>query len=184
MQQISRVLTLLTLLIFLACSNALVHGQKGRRQRFRQASASAATFECRTFCSDEKLRTPVAELIWRSSEARLSSQRIEVTVYKDGFAKGLYVALRSVKGERSAALQRNRQYQEPVPALSQLVVVETLSLREQPGMVAVRIEGLEPGLNYFWRVVTASDGRLVAGGTTRCQAPVCPADFQPNQKPN
>lgn len=183
MLQRSRALTLLTFLVFLASTTAVVEGQTRRRQRFRQVSVSSMAFECRTFCSEEKLRTPVAELVWRSSEARLKGQRIEVTVYKDGFAKGLYVALGTVKGERSVPFQKTRQYQEPIAALSKLVVVETLTLREQPGMVAVRVEGLEPGLNYFWRVVTASNGRMMAGGTTRCQAPVCPADLQPDQKP-
>ena len=36
-------------------------------------------------------------------------------------------------------------------------------------VVVVEIEGLQPGVNYFWR-------RTPGGPVVRCQAPVCPSD--------
>ena len=184
MVQPFRSLKFLLIIVALSFLPVSVGAQTRRPARFRQQTPSAA-FECRVFCSEEKLRTPVAELTWRSTEARLSTSRIEVTVYKDGFQTGKYVALRSTKGERSYQLPqvKQAQTQELIPALRELVVVEASSLRARPGVVAVRIEGLEPGLNYFWRVVSTTSGRQIAEGTTRCQAPVCPADMQPNDIP-
>jgi hypothetical protein len=183
MLQRSRILHVMLLLILVSGSFMMVEGQQRRRQRFRQARTSPATLECRTFCSNEKLRTPIAELIWKSSEAQLSGERIEATVYKDGFSNGRYVALATVRGGRSLQMQKSRQSQELLPALKGLVVIDTISLPERPGMMAVRMEGLEPGLNYFWRVVSINNGRLIGSGVTRCKAPACPADLQPNQKP-
>jgi hypothetical protein len=177
-----RVLQLLLLLLLLSFSSVSGEAQKSR-SRFRQQNTSSTTLECRVFCSVEKLRTPVAELIWKSTEARLNQLNIEVTVYKDGFTRGPYAVLPSIKREQRFQLQKVIGGQEHVPGLSQLVVVEVRSIRERPGMMAVRIESLEPGLNYFWRVVSKVDGRLVAGSAARCQAPVCPADLQPNEKP-
>ena len=177
-----RLLKLLLLLVVLSFLPASVEAQRRRPARFRQQPTSPA-FECRVFCSEEKLRTPVAELTWRSTEARLSTSRIEVTVYKDGFQTGSYVALGSTEGARSIRLPQTRKTQELIPALTELVVVEARSSRVRSGAVAVRIEGLEPGLNYFWRVVSTTTGRQIAEGTTKCQAPVCPADMQPPDIP-
>ena len=147
-----------------------------------EAQESSTVLECRVFCSTEKLRTSVVELTWRSTEARLSTSRIEVTVYKDGFKNGNYSALGSRKGERSFRPSQAKQTQPLVPALSKLVVLEAKGLKERSGVVAVRIEGLEPGLNYFWRVISTTTGRLLAEGTAKCQAPTCPADMQPDNK--
>lgn len=177
-----RVLQILLFLVLVSCFSISAEAQR-RRNRFRQQAPSSTALECRVFCSDEKLRTPVAELTWRSTQALLSAVRIEVTVYKDGFKTGAYASLDSNQGNRSYQSQKGRGGQDLIPGLSQLVVVDVRSLRERPGLVAVRIEGLEPGLNYFWRVVSKANGRQMAGVTARCQAPVCPADMQPNQKP-
>lgn len=155
--------------------------QRRRPTQFRQQDP-APVLECRVFCSTEKLRTSVAELTWRSTEARLSTSRIEVTIYKDGFKNGNYSALVSSKGERSFRPSQAKQTHPLVPALSKLVVLEAKGLKERPGVVAVRIEGLEPGLNYFWRVVSTTNERLLAEGTAKCQAPTCPADMQPDNK--
>jgi hypothetical protein len=191
MLQRFRVLQLLVLIILLSSFSISVEAQR-RRSRFRQQTTASPAFECRVYCSDEQLRTPVAELSWRSSEARMGETQIEVTVYKDGFKKGLYATLDSSKGSRSFQSQKSRVAQDLIPGLSQLVVVDTSNLadpsnpsnlRVRSGMVAVRIEGLEPGLNYTWRVVSKASGRQVTGVTATCQAPVCPADMQPDEKP-
>src|ERR1044072_2103669 len=136
MVQPFRSLKFLLIIVALSFLPVSVGAQTRRPARFRQQTPSAA-FECRVFCSEEKLRTPVAELTWRSTEARLSTSRIEVTVYKDGFQTAKYVGLRSTKGERSDQLPQVRQpkTQELMPALRELVVLEASSLRARPGVV-------------------------------------------------
>ncbi|HXD32554.1 MAG TPA: hypothetical protein VN643_15640 [Pyrinomonadaceae bacterium] len=177
----SRAFTILTFLFLFLFLAAATSGQT--RRRFRQTPAPAPNFECRTFCSPDKLRTPVMELVWRASQASLAAERVEVTVYKDGFAKGVYVSVGASQGQSAALTTRNTAQDDRLPpALKKLVVVDSASLSTRPGMATIQIEGLEPGLNYFWRVVSGSN-RLVAGGAVRCKAPVCPADMQPGQKP-
>ena len=45
------------------------------------------------------------------------------------------------------------------------------------------VEGLEPGLNYIWRVVIETDDGSLVSETVTCQAPVCPADIQEEVQP-
>lgn len=60
------------------------------------AKASVTNLVCRTFCSQDKLRTGVAELSWSpvlSIRGAVEAQGLETTVYKDGFKTGAYVHL-------------------------------------------------------------------------------------------
>ena len=38
------------------------------------------------------------------------------------------------------------------------------------------LEKLEPGVNYYWRVLTRTDGGWVPSAVARVEAPTCPVD--------
>ncbi|MGH9941930.1 MAG: hypothetical protein ACRD9R_06175 [Pyrinomonadaceae bacterium] len=159
---------------------------------------------CEVTCDKTKPRTPIAVLIWKAAEtplvaralaARVSGQGLEVTVYKDGFEKRAFAALPSIRRNARLVLRQSETArQQRVPGLERLVVVDVVPLsdaadpnrldrvRSTAGRftyVAVRVEGLEPGLNYFWRAPSTTGGvRATGGAVVRCQAPVCPADFR------
>ena len=48
----------------------------------------------------------------------------------------------------------------------------------QESEASVLIEGLEPGLNYIWRLRFPSDSGVIVTQTVTCEAPVCPADMR------
>jgi len=153
---------------------------------------------CVMSCSATKPRTAVAEISWPLAQRAasrqaltdgLSQQTLDVTTYKDGFTSGIFVQVSPVRAAQPFA---SRTAQPPVsaPSLQSLIVtrVDTLQDRLATGasrtapelmspsagndagrVVVVEIEGLEPGLNYYWR-------RTPGGPVARCQAPVCPFD--------
>lgn len=132
--------------------------------------------ECTVFCSETKLRTSVAEITWPSSEESLSRQVLEVTVYKNGFTRGTYATLAPVQRGQKFSLQRIGDRREHVRGLERLVITDVYFSKKRGGLAVVRVEGLEPGLNYFWRLRSgAGDG---APALTRCQATECPADME------
>jgi hypothetical protein len=45
-----------------------------------------------------------------------------------------------------------------------------------PTLEAAAVERLEPGVNYYWRVLRAKDGGWLASATARFEAPTCPVD--------
>jgi hypothetical protein len=184
------------LLILLLLSSPVI---KARHQTELAPAAgqeiAPAGLECKTYCSDVKLRTPIAELTWpASATASLERQGLEVTVYKNGFERGLSARLLVVRQGEKFSLQRAAaavsSSAQRVPGLDKLVVVgvRTRSMRLRASSVntiTVQVEGLEPGLNYYWRVLSNTSGtNWVANRayqTVRCQAPVCPADMQPEE---
>lgn len=172
------------------------------------SAQSAPELICEVSCDKVKPRTPFAVLIWKVAEtpvdaqaltARLATQGLEVTVYKDGFDKQKFAALPSLRREgRFLVRQSSAASQRRTTGLDQLVVVDITPLSEPSdparfdpsrrragrfSYVAVRVEGLEPGLNYFWRVSSETGDRQAAGAIVRCQAPVCPADFRSDVRP-
>lgn len=147
-------------------------------------------------------RAAIAEITWRVSgtqlqprdlESRAAQQGIEVTVYKDGFGRARFASLFSVGAGRPFSPPGNQDANTRIPGLDRLTVRDVRpagatgapdSARDRPSnVVAVEVEGLEAGLNYFWRVTSAVGDRKVTSEVVRCQAPTCPIDFQPGGTP-
>jgi hypothetical protein len=147
-----------------------------------------------SFCSDTKLRTSNARVRWSIPGVALEAtgvrdfgtakQSLEVTVYKNGFDKGLLasVPIQQATPERPVAAQA--QQKRPIPRAFQFSLIEVEQPKTSPAtqgdadMGAV-VEGLEPGVNYTWRIaIETSSGKIVSAPVTS-QATTCPADMAP-----
>lgn len=149
------------------------------------------------FCSETKLRTTNARIRWSVPGETLraaglaslpvTGQTLDVTVYKDGFEKGLLVSLpisqaspnRPVMPQASAQVRPQlRAFQIRLIEVEQPKTVQAVNAGNQTGVV---VENLEPGVNYTFRMaVAASSGRMVSPEVTK-QARVCPADLEPTR---
>jgi hypothetical protein len=157
---------------------------------------------CQVICSADRPRTAVATISWRAAQppanpqaltTAMSNQRLEVTTFKDGFTRGAFAQL-APGGNQTFAFRAPGAPQPPLTGLTALTVTKVSTAQDRltsgspnPGaftapaggvdpsqVVVVEIEGLEPGLNYYWR-------RAPTGPVARCQAPICPADARGRQ---
>ena len=143
-----------------------------------------------TFCSETKLRTSNARIRWSIPRAVLDAagiagvaaarQSLEATVYKNGFEKGLLVALPIGTATVDRPVVPLTQGRSQPPRAFQLRLIEFAQPRVDAAaaseMTAV-VENLEPGVNYTWRIaIDAPSGRMVSP-TATAQARVCPADM-------
>lgn len=94
------------------------------------------------WCSTDEPGLPVARLSWVLPEQPGARQRVDVTMFRDGFETGRFLTFGGLEGD----------------------VHEVLWQR------------LEPGINYYWRVLTLTPEGWVPSATGRCAAPICPAD--------
>jgi hypothetical protein len=168
---------------------------------------------CRTYCSDEvkplagdddvrPRRASVAEITWRVSgaqvlprdvETRAAQNAIEVTVYSDGFSRRRFASLFSVREGQTFRMEGNQDMNTRIPGLDRLTILNVRPVRAgnpadstfdgPSNKAAAEIEGLEPGLNYFWRIATAAGDRKMTSEVVMCQAPTCPVDLQPAGRP-
>lgn len=136
----------------------------------------------------------------RAFASRLSRQELEVTVVKGGFARGMSANLFSAERDPRFRSLRPPSTQGGEPGLEDLTVTDVRRLGDEEegagresrfneGLsgarpstraggeaVVVRVEGLKPGLNYFWRVPTGSGSRRTVSEVVKCQPPPCPVD--------
>jgi hypothetical protein len=179
-------------------------------QEEKRNRSEAGYVECVSYCSTTRPGTAIMEVRWRLADrllsatdlrARASQQRLDVTVYSDGFDRGLYATVTAVKPKapfRMAAggVTVGPTAQRKLPGLEKLVITDVatrvdrpaksfLLMQPMPGAAAdaewvtVRMEGLDPGMEYTYRIPGAN---LVI----TCQAVVCPVDrisAPPKRKP-
>lgn len=157
-------------------------------------SAQAGDLACETYCSPTS-RTPVAEVKWvvatqPSAAANLrtlaSQQNIEAAVNEDGFERGRFVRLASVAPQARFGPASPAAAGTPLPGLGSLTVNAVSSSQDAPGAlrlatpaeagrenVVLQVEGLQPGMNYYWRVRPPTQGEPQI---VMCRAPICPSD--------
>lgn len=150
---------------------------------------------CEVFCSQTKLRTANARIRWTVPGATLraagiesaaaTTTRLETTVFRDGFAKNLFIAL-PIAGRGEVGIQPlAQQPQQAQRRAFQIRVIEVAApsrVTEAGGADehAVVVENLEPGVLYTWRAVVEAGSNRVVSLTATCEAPVCPADMVPD----
>lgn len=171
----------------------------------REAAAAGLVLTCEVYCSETKLRTANARLRWRlvpggtldaarAGALSTAEQRLQTTVFKNGFEKDLYVSLpvsqRDAAGYENAvpsgALARQGR---GVQRAYQIRVIEVARPRSADQFAAgaeetaAVIENLEPGMNYTWRLVIEADSDNLVSPAVRCRAPICPADMVREEEP-
>lgn len=171
-------------------ASAALPGQSGTQ------AAQAGDLVCVTYCSQTQIGTPVAEIKWVVANQPTSAenlrkaaaqQSIEAAVNEDGFERGRFVRLSTVAPQaRFAPAGQPPGGTAPLPGLRDLTVNAVASSQEstsalrlaspaQGGQenVVLQVQGLQPGLNYYWRVRGSTPGETQV---VMCRAPICPTD--------
>jgi len=162
---------LLSLLLLLIVVFVLV--RPDLRPEERVVAQSSTSLSCEVFCSDTRVGASVAELTFNADAASFSQLVLEVTVYKNGFEIGRFARATPIRAGQKFEIIRPAGEAGSAPGFDTLIVT---AVRLQAGLVTVRVENLDAGLNYFWRVHPVG-----GSGTeiTMCQAVECPVDSEP-----
>jgi hypothetical protein len=175
--------------------------QEGVRSR-----SEAGDIECVSYCSPTRpgtvlmeVKIRLADLLLNEADLRskVRQQGLEVTVYADGFERGLFAAVPAIKPR---ALFRARRAEAPavrsqikISGLETLVITDVgtrlnkaaqsfrlmqprTQIADEGEWVTVRLEGADPGMAYTFRV---PGGQSIV----MCQAIVCPVDRIPGPVP-
>jgi hypothetical protein len=146
------------------------------------------------FCSETRPRTSNARLTWRAGATALgagvtslaaTTQRLETTVFKNGFERGLFVALPigAAGADRGIAavaqtpaaqqLASRRAFQIRITVVNAARPAETADGGSEMDAV---VENLEPGVNYIWRLAIDGPAGRIASRPVTLRAPICPTD--------
>ncbi len=143
-----------------------------------QIASPEGALEATVGCDPVKLRTVVVVLAWKPAAREGTAERIDVTVFPNGFEKGLFASLESPERggnfQFAAALARNAAN----AARAFDLVAEPAKPSERTGQRSVRIEHLEPGVRYSFRLAELSKDSQQYAGVVTFQAPICVADMK------
>jgi hypothetical protein len=177
--------------------------QPTQAQKKVRARNEAGDMQCISYCSPTRPGIIVMEVQWRLATRSLNAttlrsviqqQGLEVTVYNEGFERGLYATVSAIKPNAVFRTQSRNDNVAPanpqppkIPGLDKLTITDIATRLDRPARsflldqpltvnnaewVTVRLEGLEPGMEYTYRV----PGRQ---SVVTCQAARCPVDRVP-----
>ena len=159
-----------------------------------ESNPSAATVVA--YCNPTRLGQVVAEIRWpiksppmggAAARKMLQGRKLSATTYENGFAEGRAVDFRPFTTGRADAFAKARpEPKSRLVGLDRLTLVDTstsnIAPRRAPLMarpnadveeyVAFVVEGLQPGMRYFWSLSGAGESPQLA----TVLAPVCPVD--------
>jgi hypothetical protein len=124
-----------------------------------------------TGCVAGRPRISFAEIRWTTVPGAVpDSVSVDFTVFKDGFQAERYASLEGPSNEPKVQL-----FFRPEAALTAMSV-RNISRVRRGDTTIVRVEQLDAGVNYLWRLRTNLNGQLVAGAPIRVEAPTCISD--------
>ncbi len=168
-------------------------------QEVIRSRSETGDMECVSYCSNTRPGTAFIELRFRVAESplteaslrsKLRTQALEVTVYSDGFERNLFATVSTMQARAfflTPAKPGKPAARSKIPGLQNLQIanvvtrfdkspptsmLQPLAGTEAVEWVTVRLEGLDPGVAYSFRV----PGRQ---SVVTCQAVVCPVDQIP-----
>ena len=144
-----------------------------------QAEPRVSDLSVEVGCAEDDPRTGFADIGWSARPDLLERQRLDVTIYKDGFERGYFVVLPLGRTDDGFLHARPGQEMQEQPYGRALRLrVTDVGRPERQAAVSVRVEGLDAGLEYFWRVLTRTETGWVPSPIVRRSAPTCVADYQ------
>jgi hypothetical protein len=136
-------------------------------------TSSILNMQLETDCSRKRANMGVLIVSWSGDRRQLGKQRIDITVHKGGFEKSLFATLWPIDmGGRTIAADISLLPREFLSATLDLEVVR-LAAGDNDAAVTVVLDGLQPGLNYFSRILTLNEKTWVPGVTQYRAGPVC-----------
>ena len=166
------------------------------------ATEPRLTVTCEVFCSDVKMRTSNARLRWTLADGAPqtaapqtalrslanTTQSLEATVFSGGFEKGLFVTLpvgpasadRPVQATRAPAAAQVQRRAFDIQLIELESPADARAAGSQAGAV---VEGLEPNVNYTWRLGVDTPAGRVYSPPIMCRPRVCPADLVDDPRP-
>ena len=135
-------------------------------------------------CSETELRMPVARVTWpRSIEAEQRGQRLDTTVYKEGFERDWYAWVPTDRGgkfELEPALREMLAKDDGGQAFRPFDMVarpDKPDNEKEQGLAVMEVRNLEPGVLYRWRLRNRLTEGWMPSETVTVEAPVCVADM-------
>ncbi len=135
----------------------------------------------RVVCSETESRTAIAIIEWRQPPAAFAAEeRLDFTVYKDGFQKGWFATLSMTPGGEVRMTERLRTMEGARKSaafnVTAVRAVDRAGFERDKDTVAIEVRNVEPGILYRWRLAARTERGWFASEEVQVEIPVCVDD--------
>ena len=152
-----------------------------------------------TSCSKVSPGVGIADVSWKGSQTSVSRDardtttqvQLLVTTVKDGFSTGAAVKVWPSSGKErvGSGLGASDHRLDPLRGLAVAPAPNSVASGRSPSKSpqaasqqersnSIRIQNLQPGINYIWRLQRVHNGTFDSSNTVTTAAPVCAVDFK------
>lgn len=129
-------------------------------------------------CSQTKPRTAEAYVQWPAAQLKsFDKMRLDVTFYKQGFNTNRYAIIWPLQQNKKARLADPKMAQSPEVMAGLELEVISMSRGDAGQPAVLKLEGLDPGKTYYWRVLRQGQRDWQSSEVIRIEAPTCPVDM-------
>lgn len=134
--------------------------------------ASLLTLSCSTRCSAIEARVSLTDVHFGETLIDPSKASLDFTVYSEGFEHNVFASFSPLIPNPEVGPKHKQPARRGLrPFQIRLVAVE--SAPQEQFIQGVTLKGLEPNVNYFWRLQLRTDEGVQESSIAICAVPVC-----------
>jgi hypothetical protein len=132
---------------------------------------------CSSYCSTTESRVSLSDVHFGGVQVDPANARLEFTVYSEGFERGAFASFSPLIADPETSPQLSLTALRGLrPFVIRLVAVEPAP--QGPSILGVTLKGLEPSVNYTWRLLYETEDDSSMSAVASCPTPVCIHDAQ------
>jgi hypothetical protein len=128
-------------------------------------------------CSATKARTIEIIVEWPTALKSFENLRIDISNTKQGFAQNRYAVLWPIEKSKKMRLVKEELREKPDMLAELELDLVQVSKGSATQNAMLKLEGLEPGRVYYWRVLELKNREWQSDQIIRMDTPTCVADF-------
>lgn len=186
----SKMTILLSLTLLFGVTNSLMAQEETLIEEFpelglpilKEKSFQQNPVEISVECSQTTAGAIEVTIDWLENQKSLENFRLDVSVFKNGFEQNLYGTIWPIhEGSKSRMVDPGKFRGQAALTALDLKMLNISRKQEKSNNLSVTLTGLEPGINYYWRVLKRDRRGWIGSEVIRIKAPVCPVDYIDNK---
>lgn len=135
------------------------------------------SISCLSYCSAIESRTNLTDISFGGLPVDAKNSELEFTVYNDGFEREAFASFSPLVADPEVEPRVSQPALRGLRPFS-LRLVEVQRASREPRIHGVTLQGMEPNVDYLWRIRYHGEKGWMSSNIAMCLTPVCIHDAQ------
>lgn len=132
---------------------------------------------CSSYCSTIESRVSLSDVHFGGAQVDPAKSRLEFTVYSEGFKRGAFASFSPLTADPENSPTLSLTALRGLRPFEIRLIAVKLAPQEQ-AILGATLKGLEPSVNYMWRLLYETEDDISMSAVASCPTPVCIRDAQ------